>query len=119
MSASQLPPVLLISLRHDTSTRPLATLTTMLDPDCIVVDASLEAAAAPFIAGLTEELTRRSSAALMSRVSILQGTLPNAIALGAIAAADAVTQSAVTGAPLPFTPATPGAAKTPAVTTRL
>jgi predicted NBD/HSP70 family sugar kinase len=99
--------------------RPLSTLTTMLDPDCIVVDASLEAAAAPFIAGLTEELTQRSSAALMSRLSILRGTLPNAIALGGIAAADAVTQSAVTGAPLPFTPASPDAAKTLTVKTKL
>jgi predicted NBD/HSP70 family sugar kinase len=87
--------------------RPVATLTTMIDPDCIIVDASLEGAADPFIAGLTEELTRRSSAALMSRLSVLRGALPNAVALGAIAAADTVTASAVTGAPLPFTPTAP------------
>jgi predicted NBD/HSP70 family sugar kinase len=87
--------------------RPVATLTTLIDPDCIIVDASLEGAAVPFIAGLTEELTHRSSAALMSRLSVLAGTLKNAIALGAIAAADAVTASAVTSAPLPFTPVAP------------
>jgi predicted NBD/HSP70 family sugar kinase len=87
--------------------RPVATLTTLIDPDCIIVDASLEGATVPFIAGLTEELTHRSSAALMSRLTVAPGTLRDATAFGAIAAADAVTQSAVTGAPLPFTPASP------------
>jgi predicted NBD/HSP70 family sugar kinase len=91
--------------------RPVATLTTLIDPDCIIVDASLEGAVVPFIAGLTEELTHRSSAALMSRLTVAPGTLSNAIAFGAIAAADAVTASAVfaagAAAPLPFTPATP------------
>lgn len=87
--------------------RPVATLTTLLDPDCIVVDASLEAAAEPFIAGLTEELSHRCPPMLMSRLSILRGTLPNAVELGAIAAADTVTQSEVTGARPPFTPVAP------------
>jgi predicted NBD/HSP70 family sugar kinase len=86
---------------------PVATLTTLLDPDCIIVDASLEVAAAPFIAGLTEELAHRCPPMLMSRLSILQGKLANAIAVGAIAAADTVTQSAVTGARPPFTPTAP------------
>jgi hypothetical protein len=85
----------------------VAALTTLIDPDCIFVDGSLEGAAVPFIAGLTEELTRRSSAALMSRLSVLPGTLKDAIAFGAIAAANAVTASAVTAAPLPFTPVAP------------
>lgn len=87
--------------------RPVATLTTVLDPDCIIVDASLENAAAPFIAGLTEELSNRCPPALMSRLSILQGTLANAMTFGAIAAADSVTRSAVTASPPPFTPAAP------------
>lgn len=87
--------------------RPVATLTTLLDPDCVIVDASLERAAAPFIAGLTEELSHRCPPALVSRLSIVQGTLVNAMTLGAIAAADTVTQSAVTGARLPFVPALP------------
>jgi hypothetical protein len=79
----------------------------LIDPDRIIVDASLEGAADPFIAGLTEELTHRSSAALMARLTVARGTLQNAIALGAIAAADAVAHSAVTKAPLPFTPVAP------------
>jgi predicted NBD/HSP70 family sugar kinase len=87
--------------------RPVATITTVLDPDCIIVDASLERAAEPFIAGLTEELFHRCPPALMSRLSILQGSLVNAMASGAIAAADIVTRSAVTGTPPPFTPALP------------
>jgi len=95
--------------------RPVATLTTMLDPDCVIVDASLEGAAAPFIAGLTEEMSHRCPPMLMSRLSILQGTLANAVALGAIAAADDVTAAAVTGARLPFTPAIPLAARVAAL----
>jgi predicted NBD/HSP70 family sugar kinase len=87
--------------------RPVAALTTLIDPDCVIVDASLEGAADPFIAGLTEELTHRSSAALMARLTVARGTLQNAIALGAIAAADAVAHSAVTKAPLPFIPIAP------------
>lgn len=87
--------------------QPVATRTTMLDPDCVIVDASLEDAAAPFIAGFTEETSDRCPPALMERLSILRGTLGNAIVLGAIAAADDVTAAAVTGARLPFTPAVP------------
>lgn len=87
--------------------RPVATLTSLLDPDCIIVDASLEAAAAPFIAGLTQELSHRCPPVLISRLAVLQGKLANAIAVGAAAAADTVTAAAVTGARLPFTPATP------------
>ena len=87
--------------------RPVAALTTLIDPDCVIVDASLEGAADPFIAGLTEELTHRSSAALMARLTVARGTLQDAIARGAIAAADAVAHSAVTKVPLPFTPVAP------------
>jgi len=90
-----------------TIARPVATLTTLLDPDCIIVDATLEGAAVPFIAGLTQELSHRCPPVLMSRLAVLQGTLANATALGAIAAADTVTQSAVTGARVPFTPTAP------------
>jgi len=43
----------------------------------------------------------------MSRLTIARGTLQNAIALGAIAAADAVAQAAVTKAPLPFSSVAP------------
>lgn len=87
--------------------RPMATFTTVLDPDCIVVDGSLEAAAVPFIAGLSESLAHRCPPAVISRLAIVPGALSNPIASGALAAADIVAQSAVTGASPPFTPASP------------
>lgn len=94
--------------------RPVATLTTVLDPDVIVVDASLERAAAPFITGLTDELAHRCPPALMSRLTILPGTLVNAMASGAIAAADTVACSTVTGARPAFTAAAPSLPHRPA-----
>jgi predicted NBD/HSP70 family sugar kinase len=69
--------------------RPLGTLVTAIDPDCIVVDAGLGRAAAPLIDGLTAELTHRCPPMLLSRLAIVPGALPNAWTHGAIAAANA------------------------------
>jgi predicted NBD/HSP70 family sugar kinase len=87
--------------------RPMATVTTVLDPDCIVVDGSLEEAVTPFIAGLSQTLAQRCPPAVMSRLAIVPGALGNPIAAGALAAADIVAQSAVTQAQPPFTPVSP------------
>ena len=69
--------------------RPLSTLVTAIDPDCIVVDAGLGRAATPLINGLSAELTHRCPPMLLARLAIVPGTLPNAWTLGAIAAANA------------------------------
>jgi predicted NBD/HSP70 family sugar kinase len=90
--------------------RPMATVTTVLDPDCIVVDGSLEEGVTPFIAGLSETLAHRCPPAVMSRLAILPGALSNPIATGALAAADIIAQSAVTQAQPPFAPVSPSTA---------
>ena len=93
--------------------RPTATLVTALDPDCIVVDGSLGQAAVPLAAGLTAELSHRCPPMLLSRLSVRPGTLANAIARGAIAAANTVAQSLTAGTQPPFAPvAAPGSAST-------
>jgi predicted NBD/HSP70 family sugar kinase len=69
--------------------RPLSSVVTVLDPDCVLVDARIDAAAAPLIAGLTAELGQRCPAALVSRLSVMPGALPDATARGALAAANA------------------------------
>jgi hypothetical protein len=84
--------------------KPMATLTTVLDPDCIVVDASLGEAAVPLAAGLTAELSHRCPPMLLSRLSVLPGMLKNAMACGAIAAANTVVQPLTAGVQPPFAP---------------
>jgi predicted NBD/HSP70 family sugar kinase len=84
--------------------RPMATLVTALDPDCIVVDGSLGQAVVPLAAGLTAELSHRCPPMLMSRLSVLPGTLANAVACGAVAAANTVARSRTTGIRPPFEP---------------
>lgn len=92
--------------------QPMATLVTVLDPDCIVVDGSLGQAAVPLADGLTAELSHRCPPMLLSRLSVLQGTLANAVACGAIAAANNVAQSLATGTLPPFAPVTaPGSSR--------
>ena len=73
--------------------RPLGTLVTTLDPDCVVVDAGLGQAARPLIDGLTAELTQRCPPALLARLALVPGALPNARTYGAIAAANATVQA--------------------------
>jgi predicted NBD/HSP70 family sugar kinase len=67
----------------------LAPLVTMLDPDCIVVDARLGAGCRPFIAGATAELERRCPPDLARTVMVVAGELDDAERYGALAAADA------------------------------
>jgi predicted NBD/HSP70 family sugar kinase len=72
--------------------RPLGILVTALDPDCVVVDAGLGSAVGPFIDGLGGELAHRCPPELLSRLALVPGLLPDAIAAGAIAAANAATR---------------------------
>jgi ROK family protein len=69
--------------------RALAPVATALDPDCVVVDARLADEAAPFMAGLTAELARRCPAQVAENLAVVEGELPDARWLGALAAADA------------------------------
>ena len=67
----------------------LAPLVTMLDPDCVVVDARLAEGCGPFIAGVTTELERRCPPDLAGTVMVVAGELADAERYGALAAADA------------------------------
>lgn len=69
--------------------RVLAPLVTALDPDCVVVDARLADKGKPFMAGLTEELARRSPPDLADSLVVVAGELNDAELYGALAAADA------------------------------
>lgn len=67
----------------------LAPLVTMLDPDCVVVDARLDEGCGPFVAGVTTELERRCPPDLAGTVMVVAGELADAERYGALAAADA------------------------------
>jgi predicted NBD/HSP70 family sugar kinase len=67
----------------------LAPLITMLDPDCVVVDARLAGGCGPFIAGVTTEVERRCPPDLARTVKVVAGELADAERYGALAAADA------------------------------
>jgi ROK family len=67
----------------------LAPLVTMLDPDCVVVDARLAEACGPFIAGVTAELQQRCPPDLAGTLMVVAGELDDAERYGALAAADA------------------------------
>jgi predicted NBD/HSP70 family sugar kinase len=67
----------------------LAPLITMLDPDCVVVDARLAEGCGPFIAGVTAEVERRCPPDLARTVTVVAGELAAAERYGALAAADA------------------------------
>jgi predicted NBD/HSP70 family sugar kinase len=67
----------------------LAPLVTMLDPDCVVVDARLAEGRGPFIAGVTAELGRRCPPDLAAALMVVAGELDDAERYGALAAADA------------------------------
>lgn len=68
--------------------KPLATMAVMLDPDTIVIDAELGRVAEPLIEGLRAELARRCSPQQADELRIVPGDLPDAIAYGALAAAN-------------------------------
>jgi predicted NBD/HSP70 family sugar kinase len=67
----------------------LAPLVTMLDPDCVVVDARLAEGCGPFIAGVTAEVERRCPPDLARTLVVVAGELDDAERHGALAAADA------------------------------
>jgi predicted NBD/HSP70 family sugar kinase len=67
----------------------LAPLVTVLDPDCVVVDARLAEGRGPFIAGVTAELERRCPPDLGAALVVVAGELDDAERYGALAAADA------------------------------
>jgi predicted NBD/HSP70 family sugar kinase len=67
----------------------LAPLVTMLDPDCVVVDARLADGCGPFIAGVSTEVERRCPPDLAQTLVVVAGELDDAERHGALAAADA------------------------------
>jgi predicted NBD/HSP70 family sugar kinase len=67
----------------------LAPLVTMLDPDCVVVDARLAEGCGPFVAGVTTELEQRCPPDLAGTLMVVAGELADAERYGALAAADA------------------------------
>ena len=69
--------------------RALAPLVTLLDPDCVVVDARLAHGCKPFIAGATAELARRCPPDLVESLEVVAGELEDAEGHGALSAADA------------------------------
>ena len=69
--------------------RALAPLVTVLDPDCMVVDARLGDESGPFIAAVTAELARRCPPDLAGNMVVVAGELDDAEQCGALAAADA------------------------------
>jgi predicted NBD/HSP70 family sugar kinase len=69
--------------------RALAPLVTMLDPDCVVIDARLGEGCAPFIAGVTAEVGQRCPPDLAGTLTVVAGELDDAERYGALAAADA------------------------------
>jgi predicted NBD/HSP70 family sugar kinase len=84
----------------------LAPLVTMLDPDCVVVDARLSGGCGPFIAGVTAEVERRCPPDLAGALTIVAGELDDAERYGALAAADAHAAALISGAAWPgFLPA--------------
>jgi predicted NBD/HSP70 family sugar kinase len=69
--------------------RALGPLVTMLDPDCVVVDARLGDGCGPFIAGVTAEVEQRCPPDLAGTLTVVAGELDDAERYGALAAADA------------------------------
>jgi predicted NBD/HSP70 family sugar kinase len=76
--------------------RALAPLITMLDPDCVIVDARLAEGCGPFIAGVTAEVERRCPPDLARTATVVAGELADAERYGALAAADAHAAALVT-----------------------
>jgi hypothetical protein len=84
--------------------RALAPLATLLDPDCVVVDARLAAACGPLIAGVTAELARRCPPDLASSLAVVAGELKDAERYGALAAADAHATALLSAGAWPVLP---------------
>ena len=84
--------------------RALAPLITVLDPDCVVVDARLAEGCGPFIAGVTTEVERRCPPDLARTVTVVAGELADAERYGALAAADAHAAALVSETAWPVLP---------------
>lgn len=82
----------------------VAPLVTMLDPDCVVVDARLAEGCGPFIAGVTAEVERRCPPDLAGSLTVVAGELEDAERYGALAAADAHAAAQVSEAAWPGSP---------------
>lgn len=68
--------------------KTLASTIVLLDPDILVVDAELKHTATPLISGLRTELARRCTPRVVEELTIVRGRLPDAIAYGALEAAN-------------------------------
>jgi predicted NBD/HSP70 family sugar kinase len=73
--------------------KTLASLIVLLDPEVLVVDAELRHTAAPLISGLRAELARRCPPRLAEELAVVRGELPDAIARGALVAANEIDAS--------------------------
>ncbi len=82
----------------------LGPLVTMLDPDCVVVDARLGDGCGPFIAGVTAEVEQRCPPDLARTVTVVAGELADAERYGALAAADAHAAALVSETAWPVLP---------------
>jgi hypothetical protein len=69
--------------------RALAPLATVLDPDCVVIDARLAGESGSFIDGVIAELARRCPPDLAESLAVVPGELDDAERYGALAVADA------------------------------
>jgi predicted NBD/HSP70 family sugar kinase len=87
--------------------RALAPLATVLDPDCVVIDARLAGETGPFIGGVTAELARRCPPDLAASIPVVAGELDDAERHGALAAADAHAAALVTETTWPVLPPAP------------
>jgi predicted NBD/HSP70 family sugar kinase len=76
--------------------RALAPLVSALDPDCVLIDSRLGAAAEPFARRVVAELARRCPPELAHGLPVVPGELDDAEALGALAAADAHVATLIT-----------------------
>jgi predicted NBD/HSP70 family sugar kinase len=91
----------------------LAPLATVLDPDCVVVDARLAGESGPFIAGVNAELARRCPPRVAGGLAVVAGELDDAERYGALAAADAHATALISEAAWPASP--PGAGARPSL----
>ena len=84
--------------------RALAPLVTMLDPDCVVVDARLGEGCGAFIAGVAAEVEQRCPPDLAGTLTVVAGALDDAERYGALAAADAHAAELISEAAWPGFP---------------
>jgi predicted NBD/HSP70 family sugar kinase len=89
--------------------RAVAPLVTVLDPDCIVVDANLAAQCDPFIAAVNAELTRRCPPGLAASLAVVPGDFTDAERYGALTAADTYAATLVSEGTWPAFPQAAGA----------